>query len=177
MNQPEPSEQNRTKAKYLVNKYGNNNSDEEQDYKIEPSNDETTDEEDEETIKLDRLRREMEVINGEEPDPIENETDEQRRSMKLLLKAGIFPDANIIHAARKKRELARQGDYIPINSQNIDKSKSRLVREDDENDLSEDEDNQVEESRISLNYKQKVHIERQKNRDNFLAYENGNFQN
>lgn len=26
---------------------------------------------------------------------------------------------------------------------------------------------------MSLNFKQKVHIERQKNRDNFLAYENG----
>ena len=46
-------------------------------------------------------------------------------------------------------------------------------REDDENDLSEDEDNHVEANIMSLNFKEKVHIERQKNRDNFLAYENG----
>jgi hypothetical protein len=46
-------------------------------------------------------------------------------------------------------------------------------REDDENDLSEDEDNQAEANIMSLNFKEKVHIERQTNRDNFLAYENG----
>jgi hypothetical protein len=74
----------------------------------------------------------MEVLNGEEVDPIEDESDEARRSMKLMLKVGIIPDAAQIHAARKKRELARQGDYIPINNNNnnnnFENSKSRLIR-------------------------------------------------
>ncbi len=69
-------------------------------------------------------------MNGEEADPIENEEDDTKRSMKLLLKVGIIPDAAQIHAARKKREMARQGDYIPINNNGnqTENSKSRLIR-------------------------------------------------
>lgn len=44
------------------------------------------------------------------------------------------------------------------------------LREDDENDLS-DED--AQESRVSLDYKNKMRSERQKDRDAFLAFENG----
>ena len=57
----------------------------------------------------------MEVLTGEDNMmPIENETDEARRSMNLMLRSGIIPDANLIHAARKKREMARTGDFIAI---------------------------------------------------------------
>lgn len=94
--------------------------------------------------------------------------------MKLMLKVGIIPDAAMIHEFRKKRELARQGDYIPIDAtRSSDKSKSRLVREDDENDLSEDEEGINDMNRMSLNFKNKIYMERQMQRDNFLAYENG----
>jgi GC-rich sequence DNA-binding factor len=71
----------------------------------------------------------MEVLNGEDVDTIENETDETKRNMKLMLKSGIIPDASMIHAARKKREMARQGDYIPIgHDQNSDRRQSKLIR-------------------------------------------------
>ena len=58
------------------------------------------------------------------------------------------------------------------NNSNL-KSKSRLIREDDENDHSEDEvsgnlDNQ---QRVSLNYREKIHQERLEARTNFLAFE------
>ena len=45
-----------------------------------------------------------------------------------------------------------------------------FLREDDENDIS-DED--AQESRVSLDYKNKMRSERQKDRDAFLAFENG----
>ena len=77
---------------------------------------------------LKRLREEFEILTGEDLDPVEQETDEAKRSMKLMLKSGIIPDANLIHEARKKREMARQGDYIPIGKQKVSKGKSTLVR-------------------------------------------------
>ncbi|XP_075226312.1 PAX3- and PAX7-binding protein 1 isoform X2 [Lycorma delicatula] len=64
--------------------------------------------------------------------------------MKQLLKSGCIPDAAMIHAARKRRQEAREmgGDYISVNNDNDNKfdggSKSRLIRE-DENDNSDDE--------------------------------------
>ena len=57
----------------------------------------------------------MKVLTGEDNmTPIENETDEARRSMNLMLRSGIIPDANLIHAARKKREMARTCDFIAL---------------------------------------------------------------
>jgi hypothetical protein len=81
----------------------------------------------------------------------------------------------MIHAARKKREMARQSDFIPIEdleTSTISITKSRLAKDDDEDELSDDQDHG---QRVSLNFKQKVQLDRQKDRDNFLAYENGNF--
>lgn len=167
------------KSKFLKNKY--KDSDDEikdfDDYKNQiPSSSESDSNNDkngnDEISKLDDLRKEMEVLNGDDIDTIEDEQDEAKRSMKLMLKSGIIPDATMIHQARKKREMARQGDYIPINSTNsVSKNKSRVVREDDD-DVS-DEDGGDDPDRLSLNFKQKVRNEKQKNRDNFLAYENG----
>ncbi len=74
----------------------------------------------------------MEGLTGEDMNSVENERDETKRSMKLILNSGLIPDANLIHAARKKREMARnEGDYIQIGPSvnlNKNKTKSRLVR-------------------------------------------------
>jgi hypothetical protein len=82
---------------------------------------------------LKRLREEMAILNGDDLDPVENETDEQKRSVKLMLKSGIIPDASAIHAARKKREMARhEVDYIPIShtehTVKYKSEKSRFIR-------------------------------------------------
>ena len=125
-----------SKSKYLVNKYRNTDekSEDEDDFenyksKMIKSEDESSNEksDDEETKRLEILRKEMEILNGNDADQIENERDETKRSMKLMLKSGIIPDASLIHAVRKKREMARQGDYIPIGKPE-NGSKSRLVR-------------------------------------------------
>ncbi|KAJ4452345.1 hypothetical protein ANN_03878 [Periplaneta americana] len=57
--------------------------------------------------------------------------------MKLLLESGRIPDAAMIHAARKRRQMAREmgGDYIPIDNNSTMKKPDagkRLVREEDE---------------------------------------------
>jgi hypothetical protein len=75
----------------------------------------------------------MEEMNGgDEQDWVENEKDETKRSMKIMLKSGIIPDASAIHAARKKREMARQGDFIPLSSSEntikLKTDKSRFIR-------------------------------------------------
>ncbi len=136
------------------------------------------DSDEDEQKRLESLRKELGGMNGEdEEEGSEDEKDDDKRSMKLMLKSGIIPDATMIHQARKKREMARQGDYIPISGGGRSRRahKSRLVREDDENDLDECDNDDVTEttSRISMNYKNKIHNERQKDRDAFLAYENG----
>lgn len=64
---------------------------------------------------------------------------------------GEIPDAAFIHAARKKRQMARElGDFTPVDSE---PGKSRLVRE-DENDASDDEDDD-EKRRIVFTVKEK----------------------
>lgn len=123
---------------------------------------------------------------------VENERDEEKRSMKLMIKSGIIPDASMIHAARKKREMARQeGDFIPLASRRAGENtikyksndKSRFIREDDEADLSDFEDagrnggvgggSAKHDSRLSMNFRARENLERQTIRDNFLAYEQG----
>uniref|UniRef100_G3U9E7 PAX3 and PAX7 binding protein 1 n=1 Tax=Loxodonta africana TaxID=9785 RepID=G3U9E7_LOXAF len=62
-----------------------------------------------------------------------------------------IPDAAFIHAARKKRQMARElGDFTPHDSE---PGKGRLVRE-DENDASDDEDDD-EKRRIVFSVKEK----------------------
>lgn len=68
-----------------------------------------------------------------------------------VLRPGEIPDAAFIHAARKKRQLARElGDFTPHDSE---PGKGRLVRE-DENDASDDEDDD-EKRRIVFSVKEK----------------------
>ncbi|CAD7093535.1 unnamed protein product [Hermetia illucens] len=62
-------------------------------------------------------------------------------NFKLVLESGSIPDAAMIHAARKRRQKAReQGDFIPIeeNKDTVKKGK-RLVHEDGDDDGSEEE--------------------------------------
>lgn len=106
-------------SKYLVNKY-QPNSDEDikdfDDYKKDKSasDSDSTDE----NKRLDSLRKELGGLNGEEEEEegADEEEDDTKRSMKLMLKSGIIPDATMIHQARKKREMARQGDFIPVSN-------------------------------------------------------------
>jgi GC-rich sequence DNA-binding factor len=104
--------------------------------------------------------------------------DDTQRSVKLMLRSGVIPDSTMIHAARKRRQMAREmgtpGDYISLNAAENGTSnlKSRLVR-DDENDASDDsgtEDPHI----VSMDRnKTRAESERQKNRDRFLELEQG----
>ncbi|XP_044266326.1 PAX3- and PAX7-binding protein 1 [Tribolium madens] len=59
-------------------------------------------------------------------------------NFKKVLESGAIPDAAMIHAARKRRQRAREmGDYIPVEEEEPE-DKGRLMREDD-NDGSDDE--------------------------------------
>jgi hypothetical protein len=76
--------------------------------------------------------------------------------------------------------MARQGDFIPISGESsrlkkatAASSSSRVVREDDENDMSDEENTISNSTRLSLNYRETMHKEKQQTRDNFLAYEQG----
>ncbi len=77
-----------------------------------------------------RLRAEMADLGGDEDDDeFDENTDDAKRSMKILLKCGQIPDASMIHELKKKRQQARQGDYIPIDDVNrLEDTKSRMIR-------------------------------------------------
>nr|XP_054484353.1 PAX3- and PAX7-binding protein 1 isoform X4 [Agelaius phoeniceus] len=99
--------------------------------------------------------------HGEEEMEVESEKEEEKPkaggafssalSSLNVLRPGEIPDAAFIHAARKKRQMARElGDFTPIDSE---PGKGRLVRE-DENDASDDEDDD-EKRRIVFTVKEK----------------------
>ncbi|KAK7871921.1 hypothetical protein R5R35_009725 [Gryllus longicercus] len=112
------------------------------------------------------------ILNGREAEAAEPEgmssEDEEKQPkfsqsdhVKLLLESGRIPDAAMIHAARKRRQLAREmgGDYIPVETK-TDNAKSRLVRDDD-NDVSDDE-------RITMEVNTAAR-DKEKRREAFLA--------
>ncbi|XP_034937279.1 PAX3- and PAX7-binding protein 1 isoform X2 [Chelonus insularis] len=86
--------------------------------------------------------------------------------MKLFLESGCIPDAAMIHAARKKRQKARElgTDFIPIEEITEDKGKSRLIREDD-HDRSDDDESQ---DRIDMSINTEAR-DKEKRREAFLA--------
>ncbi|EDM10706.1 rCG58798, isoform CRA_a [Rattus norvegicus] len=99
--------------------------------------------------------------HGEDEMDMESEKEEEKPkaggafsnalSSLNVLRPGEIPDAAFIHAARKKRQLARElGDFTPHDSE---PGKGRLVRE-DENDASDDEDDD-EKRRIVFSVKEK----------------------
>ncbi|XP_065201950.1 PAX3- and PAX7-binding protein 1 [Planococcus citri] len=89
--------------------------------------------------------------------------------VKMLLKSGRIPDAALIHAARKRRQQAREmggANYISIEDENAkleSESKSRLVREDD-NDGSD------EEERITMSGIVSVAADREKRKEGLDTY-------
>ncbi|XP_062061983.1 PAX3- and PAX7-binding protein 1 [Lepus europaeus] len=99
--------------------------------------------------------------HGEDEMDMESEKEEEKPkaggafsnalSSLNVLRPGEIPDAAFIHAARKKRQMARElGDFTPHENE---PGKGRLVRE-DENDASDDEDDD-EKRRIVFSVKEK----------------------
>ncbi|XP_043848016.1 PAX3- and PAX7-binding protein 1 isoform X1 [Dromiciops gliroides] len=99
--------------------------------------------------------------HGEEEMEVESEKEEEKPkvggtfsnalSSLNVLRPGEIPDAAFIHAARKKRQMARElGDFAPHDHE---PGKGRLVRE-DENDASDDDDDD-EKRRIVFSVKEK----------------------
>jgi len=98
--------------------------------------------------------KEAEALHLEEEDFSEEdevESDDED-PLKKIIQSGAIPDAAAIHAARKKREAAREKggkeDFIPI--KNVEKKSSkgpRLLREEDEDD---------DEERICFTVKEKA---------------------
>ncbi|KAK4319562.1 hypothetical protein Pmani_009505 [Petrolisthes manimaculis] len=98
--------------------------------------------------------------------PRGNKSGQSLDPWKKILQSGQIPDANMIHAIRKKRQQAReQGDMIPIDDTvRVEEGKSRLVRDDD-NDRSDDEEGQ---SRMDFSVNQQAR-DRQQRREAFDA--------
>ncbi|XP_039437366.1 PAX3- and PAX7-binding protein 1 [Culex pipiens pallens] len=71
-------------------------------------------------------------------------------NFKMYLENGVIPDAAMIHAARKRRQKAReQGDFIPVEEPKEDKSKKRVVREDGAGDGSDEDDDRIDMAAIT----------------------------
>jgi GC-rich sequence DNA-binding factor len=74
------------------------------------------------------------VRNGSDRDTSGSDSEKREKkqtshAFRCLLERGVIPDANLIHLARKKRQLAReQGDFIPIEEPKPLKNASRLIR-------------------------------------------------
>ncbi|XP_041462279.1 PAX3- and PAX7-binding protein 1-like isoform X1 [Lytechinus variegatus] len=71
---------------------------------------------------------------------------------------GVIPNANLIHAARKRRQMARErGDFIPVDdTQRFQSETSRLVRDDDNDQSGSDSD----EGRMGFTVKQQTSRQR-----------------
>lgn len=81
-------------------------------------------------------------------------------NVKEVLESGAIPDAAMIHAARKKRQRAREmGDFIPVEEEEPE-DKGRLVRDDDNNDSDEE--------RIDMDVNLAIR-EQERRREQFLA--------
>ncbi|GAB6030568.1 GC-rich sequence DNA-binding factor [Chamberlinius hualienensis] len=89
---------------------------------------------------------ELIVVNGEEAEEMDVESEGEikyRDPFKKIFESGAIPDAAMIHAARKRRQQAREmGDFISIDENEAAKSNShsRLVRDDDNDKSDEDDD-------------------------------------
>lgn len=85
-------------------------------------------------------------------------------SMRFFLQSGCIPDAAMIHAARKRRQKARETghDYIPVEEQSNEKD-SRLGGEEDDNQ-SDDEDFQ---ERVNMTVNTDA-LDKEKRRQAFL---------
>ncbi|KAJ8978174.1 hypothetical protein NQ317_009662 [Molorchus minor] len=81
-------------------------------------------------------------------------------SFKKILESGAIPDAAMIHAARKKRQRARElGDFVPVEDEEPE-DKGRLMRDDD-NEGSDEERLDMD---VNLNLR-----DQERRREQFLA--------
>nr|CAD7392034.1 unnamed protein product [Timema cristinae] len=114
------------------------------------------------------------ILNGREAEMADYssaEEDEMKHKftpqdhVKLLLESGLIPDAATIHAARKRRQLAREmgGNFIPVETSKKS-DKSRLVREDDH-------DGSDEEERVNMEVNMDART-REERREAFMAAQN-----
>ncbi|KAK7076980.1 hypothetical protein SK128_001986 [Halocaridina rubra] len=104
--------------------------------------------------------------------PIKSRTPSQSLDpWKKILQSGQIPDANMIHAIRKQRQQARErGDVIPLDDTvRFEESKGRLIREDDDNDRSDDEEGT---SRLDFSITQQVR-DREQRKEAFDAAQAG----
>lgn len=62
-------------------------------------------------------------------------------NVKKILESGAIPDAAVIHAARKRRQRARElgGDFVPIEEEETEDTGGRLRREEDQDEGSDEE--------------------------------------
>ncbi|XP_078514536.1 PAX3- and PAX7-binding protein 1 isoform X1 [Lissotriton helveticus] len=103
------------------------------------------------TENIELGEEEMEVESDKEEEKPKSGAFSTAVSELNVLRPGEIPDAAFIHAARKKRQLARElGDFPALEN---DTGKNRLIRE-DENDASDDEDDD-EKRRIVFSVKEK----------------------
>lgn len=117
-----------------------------------------------------RLREEFQTMNGDDLE--ENESEEETEGgnqLKKMIKKGEIPDAMMIHMIRKKRQQARDyGDFIPLDdTERVENSKSRLVRDDD-NDKSDDDENERIDFSVNTQARDRIKIQNE-----FLAAEHG----
>ncbi|XP_078001429.1 PAX3- and PAX7-binding protein 1-like [Glandiceps talaboti] len=108
-------------------------------------------------VKSSQWKKGSEVSNGKATTHTGvNEGDDNDDDFKppfSNLPPGVIPDAAMIHAARKRRQLARElGDsYIPIDdTQRFENSSSRLVRDDDNDRSDNEEEGDDDDERISF---------------------------
>ncbi|KFM74139.1 GC-rich sequence DNA-binding factor 1, partial [Stegodyphus mimosarum] len=115
------------------------------------------------------------ILSGNNAEDMEVESDEDQEKnnpFKNVLQSGIIPDAATIYAMKKHRQMAREmGDFIPVEDpEKEDDTKSRLIREDDNDRSDDDEDD--EPSRLSFTVNTGA-VERQKIRETFLSLQEG----
>lgn len=108
---------------------------------------------------------------GREDMSSEDDSDSQHRfrrpsNFQSMLESGAIPDAAMIHEARKKRQQARElGDFVAIDDPKVaDNKKGRLIREEAEDDASEDERIDMSDIKGIKEYEER--------RDKFYAVEN-----
>nr|XP_022293371.1 PAX3- and PAX7-binding protein 1-like isoform X2 [Crassostrea virginica] len=120
--------------------------------------------------EIQRLRAEFQTLNGDDMEENESEEEtEDGNQLKKMMKKGEIPDANMIHLIRKKRQQARDyGDFIPLDdTERVENSKSRLVRDDD-NDKSDDDENERIDFSVNTQARDRIKIQ-----NDFLAAEHG----
>ena len=125
-------------------------------------------------LERDRCKRNQFISNILKTESSDDDQEEPLFSLAHRLKDGYIPDAHMIHAARKKREIARQLGTAGDSDQNVmllnsarsnkrsdtAKGKSWLIRE-DENDKSDEGSGEGEDEGPAMMFGKKAEVSRQ----------------